>query len=37
MKVVLWLELEHWLQQGAVQGLGKGIKLKPELWLESEL
>jgi len=31
MKVVLWLELEHWLQQGAVQGLGKGIKLKPEL------
>jgi hypothetical protein len=19
MKVVLWLELEHWLQQGAVQ------------------
>ena len=29
--LLLWLELEHLLQQGAVQGLGKGIKLKPEL------
>jgi len=31
MRVVLWLELELWLQQGAAQGLGLEIKLKPEL------